>query len=95
MASSKDYLVYVLELLKNIPGISYRKMMGEYVLYKDGVIFGGIYDDRFLLKKNKALVDKGLKEQIPYEGGSPMLLLDSEDSNEVEELINIALQNRK
>ena len=66
MASSKDYLVYILELLRDVDGISYKKMMGEYILYKDNIIFGGIYDDRFLIKKTKSLENSGLKEQIPY-----------------------------
>ena len=87
MASSKDYLIYILELLKEIDGISYKKMMGEYILYKDGVIFGGIYDNRFLIKKTKSVEDSGLKEQIPYPTGKPMLLVDSEDSDELEDLI--------
>ena len=49
MASSIDYLEYVLDLLRDIRGITYKKMMGEYVLYKNGIVFGGIYDDRFLI----------------------------------------------
>ena len=87
MASSKDYLTYVLELLREIDGISYKKMMGEYILYKDGMIFGGIYDNRFLIKKVNALANSGLKEQIPYPGAKPMLLVDSEDSEEIRELV--------
>lgn len=47
MALNKDYFVYVLELLREVSGISYKKMMGEYILCKDGIIFGGIYDNRF------------------------------------------------
>ena len=88
MASSKDYLNYVLELLREVDGISYKKMMGEYILYKDGVIFGGIYDNRFLVKKVKSLEGYNLKEQIPYPGGKTMLLVDSEDVEEIHELIN-------
>ena len=55
MATSKDYLEYVLELLREVDGISYKKMMGEYILYKNNVIFGGVYDNRFLIKKSKSL----------------------------------------
>ena len=51
MASSQDYLTYVLELLRQVPNFTHRKMMGEYLLYADGVLFGGIYDNRFLVKK--------------------------------------------
>ena len=87
MASSKDYLVFVLELLREVKGISYKKMMGEYILYKDGVIFGGIYDDRFLIKKTKSVEGLGLKEQIPYPNAKAMLLVDSEDPDEVKELV--------
>ena len=95
MASSKDYLVYILELLRDIDGISYKKMMGEYILYKEGVIFGGIYDNRFLIKKTKSLENSGLKEQIPYPSAKPMLLVDSEDSEEIEQLILNVYQDLK
>ena len=95
MASSKEYLVYILELLRDIDGISYKKMMGEYILYKDNIIFGGIYDDRFLIKKTKSLENSGLKEQIPYPGAKPMLLVDSEDSEEIEQLILKVYQDVK
>ena len=63
MASSKDYLLYVIELLRELRGISYKKMMGEYILYYNGVIFGGIYDNRFLVKKTKSFLDRNLKEE--------------------------------
>ena len=95
MASSKDYLVYILELLRDIDGISYKKMMGEYILYKDNIIFGGIYDNRFLIKKTKSVENLGLKEQIPYPSAKPMLLVDSEDSDELEELILKVYQDLK
>ena len=95
MASSKDYLTYILELLRDVDGISYKKMMGEYILYKDNIIFGGIYDDRFLIKKTKSLENSGLKEQIPYPSAKPMLLVDSEDSEEIEQLILKVYQDLK
>lgn len=88
MASDKDYLIYVLELLSEVKGISYKKMMGEYILYKDGVIFGGIYDNRFLIKKTKSTQNLNLKEQIPYPSAKPMLLVDSENPEEIKELVN-------
>ena len=87
MASSKDYLTFVLELLREVDGISCKKMMGEFMLYKDGIIFGGVYDDRFLIKKTKSLSNSGLKEQIPYPNAKPMLLVDSEDPEEIKELV--------
>ena len=87
MASSQDYLVYVIELLNEVRGISYKKMMGEYILYKDGVIFGGICDNRFLIKKTKSLEAKGMKEEIPYPSAKPMLLVDSENPWEIKDLV--------
>ena len=88
MASSLDYLTYVLDLLREVPNISYKKMMGEYILYKDGIIFGGIYDNRFLIKKSKATSELALKEAIPYPGGSTMFLLDIENPHEIKLIIN-------
>jgi TfoX/Sxy family transcriptional regulator of competence genes len=87
MASSLDYLTYVLELLKEVEGITYKKMMGEFLLYKDGILFGGVYDNRFLVKKSDALSGSGLKEEIPYPGAKPMLLVDSENPSEIKELV--------
>ena len=87
MASSKDYLDFILELLREVNGISYKKMMGEYILYKNGVIFGGVYDNRFLVKKVDSLSIYHFKEQIPYPTGKPMLLIDSEDSEEIKEIV--------
>jgi TfoX/Sxy family transcriptional regulator of competence genes len=87
MASTQDYLYFVLDLLREIPGISYKKMMGEYLLSKDGVLFGVIYDNRFLLKKTPSLEPYHLKEEIPYPTGKMMLLVDSESPKEVGELV--------
>ncbi len=87
MASNKDYLVYVLELLREVSGVSYKYMMSEFILYKNGIIFGGIYDNRFLIKKTKSLEGSELKEQIPYPTAKPMLLVDSEDPDEIKELV--------
>ena len=79
MASSTDYLEFVLDLLRDVPAVTNRKMMGEYLLYSDGVLFGGIYDDRLLLKYTPAARAAFPEEQVPYEGAKPMLLVDSED----------------
>ena len=95
MASSKDYLEYVLELLKEVEGITYKKMMGEYMLYKEGIIFGGVYDNRFLIKKTKSLENSGLKEQIPYPSAKSMLLIDSEDPDEIKRLVLLAINDLK
>ena len=93
MATSTDYLTYVIELLRETSGVTYKKMMGEYILYKDGIIFGGIYDNRFLIKKTKSLEDSGLKEQIPYPNAKPMLLVDSEDSEEIHDLVMLVVKD--
>ena len=95
MASSIDYLEYVLELLREVRGIAYKKMMGEFVLYQGNVLFGGVYDNRFLLKKTKSVENRGLKEQIPYPFGKPMLLVDTEDSDEIKELVNSVVADLK
>ena len=93
MASSIDYLEYVLDLCRDIKVITYKKMMGEFLLYKNGILFGGIYDDRFLIKKTKSVEGLGLKEVIPYPSAKPMLLVDTEDSEEIEKLINLVVKN--
>ena len=87
MPSSKEYLDYVLDLLRLLPDIRFKKMMGEYLLYQGDVLFGGIYDNRFLLKDKPALRELGLKEQIPYPGAKPMLLVDIEDADAVAGLV--------
>ena len=78
MASSKNYLNYILESLSDLPDISYRPMMGEYVLYYRGKVFGGIYDDRLLVKLVPSALSY-LKNPIfdfPYEGAKQMILVD-------------------
>ena len=95
MASSKDYLEYVLELLREVENITYKKMMGEYMLYKEDILFGGVYDNRFLIKKTKSLENSGLKEQIPYPSAKSMLLIDSEDSDEIKRLVLLAINDLK
>lgn len=95
MASSVDYLKYVLELLREVDGITYRKMMGEFILYRHGILFGGVYDDRFLIKKTPINEEYQLSEAIPYPGGSPMLLVDSEDPDEIKEIVLKTLKNLK
>lgn len=91
MASTKDYLDYVLEQLSALDDISSRAMMGEYVLYYQGKVFGGIYDNRFLVKPTKsarAMMPEA-SEELPYEGAKPMLLVDNiEDREFLAELLN-------
>ena len=95
MASNKDYLIYVLELLREVSGITYKRMMGEYILYKDNIIFGGIYDNRFLVKKNEYTSSLRLKEVIPYPTSKGMYLLDSEDPEEISEIIRNIVKEYK
>lgn len=87
MPSSKEYLDYVLELTRKLDNITYKKMMCEYILYIDGKIFGGIYDDRFLIKKTNSIKEYGFNEEIPYPSAKPMYLLDIESADEIKEII--------
>ena len=89
MASTKSYLEYVLDLLSDLDGISYRAMMGEYILYYQGRVFGGIYDDRFLIKPVKSAVAMlpDAEHEIPYDGAKEMILVDTEDRAFLKELI--------
>lgn len=88
MASTKEYRDYILEQLSLVPGITCRPMMGEFLLYTDGVLFGGIYDDRLLVKKTDGNAEFGLSEALPYDGAKPMYLVDEVDDRErVKEII--------
>lgn len=91
MASSPEYLDYVLDLLSEVEGVSTRKMMGEYLLYAGGKLFGGVYDDRFLVKETKASVAALSAREVPYEGAAPMMLVDIEDREAVAELVEAML----
>ncbi len=84
MASSKEYLDYILDQLSLIDGITYRPMMGEYILYCNGKIFGGIYDDRFLVKPTPAAIERmpNAPRELPYEGAKEMLLVENSDNRE-------------
>ena len=81
MASTKEYMEFVLEQLSGLEDISYRAMMGGYILYYKKKIFGGIYDDRFLVKPVKAAVVymPDAAYELPYEGAKEMLLVDRLD----------------
>ncbi len=84
MASSKDYLDYILDQLSGLDDISYRAMMGEYIIYYRGKVVGGIYDDRFLVKPVKAAVAMmpDADMELPYEGAKEMLLVDDVENRE-------------
>lgn len=84
MASSKAYLDFILEQLSGLEEITYRAMMGEYILYYRGKVIGGIYDDRLLVKPVKAAVSlmPTASYELPYEGAKEMLAVDTVDSKE-------------
>lgn len=91
MASSKEYLQFILEQLSELKEISFRPMMGEFIIYYQGKIIGGIYDDRFLVKPVKAAKQlmPNVSFEIPYEGAKEMLLIDDVDNREfLVELLN-------
>ena len=84
MASTKGYLDFILEQLSGLEEITFRPMMGEYILYYRGRVFGGIYDDRFLVKpvsSAKALMPEAAYE-LPYEGAKEMLLVENVDNRD-------------
>lgn len=88
MASTKKYRDYILEQLSLVPGISCRPMMGEFLLYADGVLFGGIYDDRLLVKKTSSNGEFGMSEALPYEGAKKMYLVDEvDDKKRLKEIV--------
>ena len=84
MSSSKEYLHFILEQLSDLEDISYRSMMGEYILYYRGKIVGGIYDDRLLVKKTRSALERmpAAVCDFPYEGAKEMLLVDEVDNKE-------------
>ncbi|KAA8674523.1 TfoX/Sxy family protein [Clostridium sp. HV4-5-A1G] len=84
MASSQEYLDFIIGQLDILNNISYRRMMGEYILYFQGKVFGGIYDDRFLVKitnASKRLMIKPI-EELPYDDAKPMFLVEDVDNKE-------------
>ena len=91
MASSKEYLDFILGQLSELNGITYKAMMGEFIICYRGKIVGGIYDDRFLVKPVKSAMDSmpNAEYELPYEGAKEMLLVDDVDNKEfLAELFN-------
>ena len=78
MASSREYLDFILDQLSELDGITSKPMMGEYIIYLNGKIVGGIYDYRFLVKPTKSAVEMmpDADRELPYEGAKEMLLVD-------------------
>ena len=83
MASTKDYRDFILDQLCLLDGIVCKPMMGEYLLYNNGILFGGIYDDRFLVKIVNSNKKYNMSEAIPYNKGKPMYLVDNVDDIEL------------
>ena len=84
MASSKEFLQFILEQLCGLDDISYRPMMGEYIIYYRNKIIGGIYDDRLLVKRTRAAMEYMPTAicDFPYDGAKAMLLVDEVDNKE-------------
>lgn len=84
MASSKEYLSFILEQLSGLDDITYKAMMGEYIIYYRGKIIGGIYDDRLLVKPTKSALKymPTATYDLPYDGAKEMLFVDEVDSKE-------------
>ena len=84
MASSKEYLDFIMDQLSDLEDVTVRAMMGEYIIYYREKIVGGIYDDRFLVKPVPAAVAlmAGAQKELPYEGAKEMLLVDEVDNRE-------------
>ena len=83
MASTKEYRDFILGQLSILGDITYKPMMGEYLLYSDGLLFGGVYDDRLLIKKVETNKKYNMEEVIPYETAKPMYLVDDVDNKEL------------
>ena len=84
MASSKEYLDFILEQLSELNNITHKAMMGEYIIYYRDKIIGGVYDDRFLVKPVKSAIKlmPNAEYELPYEGAKEMLLVDEVDDKE-------------
>lgn len=91
MASSREYLDFILEQLSELHDITYKAMMGEYIIYYQGKIVGGIYDDRFLVKPVESAIRlmPNAEYELPYEGAKEMLLVDQiENKDFLAEFLN-------
>ena len=87
MASTKEYKDYIIDNLSLLDNITYRPMMGEYLLYYKGILFGGIYDDRLLVKVVEKNKKYNLPTSIPYEGAKPMFLVEDLDNEKIKNIV--------
>lgn len=83
MATTKDYKEFILEQLNILNNITCKPMMGEYLLYYNNILFGGIYDNRLLVKKVSTNTEYNMKDAIPYEGAKAMYLVEDIDNQEL------------
>ncbi len=83
MSTSKEYRDFILEQLDLLDNITCRSMMGEYLLYYNSILFGGIYDSKVLVKIVDSNKKYNMKEQIPYKGAKPMYLIEDIDNKEL------------
>ena len=95
MASTKDYVDFILEQLSGLDEITARKMMGEYILYFRDKIIGGVYDNRFLVKPTKSAQEKmpDASMELPYEGAKPMLLVDNVENRDFLKELVLSMYN--
>ena len=82
MATTNDYKEFIMGQLSILNDITIRPMMGEYLLYYDGVLFGGIYDDRLLVKRTDNNKKYNMEEAIPYKGAKPMYFVEDVDNQD-------------
>lgn len=98
MASSKEYLEFILEQLSEFDDITYRPMIGEYIIYNHGKVVGGIYDDRFLVKSTPSTIKMmpNAQMELPYEGAKKMILVDEvEDKTFLKNLLEALYEDLK
>ena len=96
MSSTKEYKEFIIEQLNVLENITYKPMMGEYLLYHNKILFGGIYDDRLLIKITPNNKKYHFKEIIPYPGAKPMYLVDDlENQNLLKKIVLDTYSNLK
>ncbi len=93
MATTKEYRDFILEQLSNLEEINCKQMMGEYLLYYKKLLFGGIYDNRLLVKITKTNMKYNMSEAIPYNGAKPMFLVGDVDNQDALENIILDTYN--
>ena len=93
MGTTKEYREFILEQLNLLDNITCKSMMGEYLLYYNNILFGGIYDNRLLVKIVESNKKYNMQESIPYDGAKPMYLVDEVDNQELLKEIVIETSN--